>query len=222
MIDRITFFVSLVLLSSCTVLYFEVPQPDNQSLLTAFPEQFWGRYLSEEGDIVTIEASRFIHPEKLSMVLPASRLDSMPGIKIVGDKLFDDSLPDAGPMSFMIAHDTVYYEATFYQSQWLSDSLVLKQMKKWVVVNTKEEDYWLVYLISVTDDSLDVYSVKNLKPEEADDRYGYEGRISNFTPYTTFKQIDESVYVLDPSKGEFRKLIKKGLFKKTISLKRID
>ncbi len=211
--------VLTVLAQSCTSIYFAVPQPKGSPILGTFPADVQGAYNTEDDlDTLFIVENGYRYPEEFERHIPMSGLDSVPEITFEGDLLFDSSLPEKRGIRFTISNDTLHYKVRLYLTKELSDSLVLKELGSWLILSEREKPdaYWEVYLIErQADRDLKAYAVKNLEEEDSEPDREYDGRLSDFYSITSFTKIGESDYLIDPSKRELKKLIKKGFFKET-------
>lgn len=214
-----------VLSQSCTSIYFSVPQPKGSPDLASFPAAVQGTYTADEDlDTLFIIGNGYQYPEEFERRIPMSDLDSVPEITFDGDLLFDSSLPEKRGIRFTISNDTLHYKVRLYVTRQLSDSLVLKKLGSWLILSEREKPdaYWEVYLIEKqAGGDLKAYAVKNLEVEDSESDREYDGRLSDFYSITNFQKIGESDYLVDPSRRELKKLIKKGLFKEVSRFRRV-
>jgi hypothetical protein len=220
--------IATVVLSSCTTVYFEHPQPKNDSALNGFPKSFQGAYFIEEGqqkDTLLVEKNKFIYPERFKKSLPLSSLDTIPSMRIFNGLLYDDVLPINYGIPFTQTSDSIHYNVTVKIAKTLSDSLILKKFGNLLVLNEKEEktDFWNTYLIEkLKNGNLQVLAVGNFKTEDSENQKGkYDGELKDFLTITPFTKLGENSYVIDPDKEAFDKLYQKGFFKEAEVYKKI-
>lgn len=211
-----------IFLQSCTTLYFGNPQPKGVVALNAFPKKFQGAYLvlNNEGeqDTILVEENKYTYPETFEKYISLYSIDSLDDVKIVDGLLYDQSLPTKNGIPYTIQNDTLHYSIRLNISNALSDSFVLKKQGRFLVFNIKEggDDYWTVYLIEkLKTGYLALSTIGNFKSENrTEPKLKYDGRIEDFYSITTFKALGKNTYLINPTRKEFKKLVKKGLFVK--------
>jgi len=208
----------IAVLEGCTAIYFAEPQPQSAGILNSFPKEFQGAFfIDEEGmDTLFIEDSKYIYPEVFEKYIPTDKLDSLINIKIVGDLLYDDSVPTTKGIKFTITSDTLHYRIRLNLFKSLSDSLVLKKHKGVLILSEKEENknYWNVYIIEkLKNNNLKLSAIGNFKTEKTThQKIKFDGNLEDFYSITDFQEIDTAKYLINPTDKEFKKLLKKGLF----------
>lgn len=220
--------ISTVVLSSCTTIYFEHPQPKGNASLKGFPKSFIGTYLIEDGkqvDTLTIEANRFIYPETFKKDFLVASLDSMTTIRIEDGLLYDDAVPISEGIPYTETNDSIHYNITIKLSKYLSDSLIIKQFGKGIVLNEKEahSNYWNSYLIeNLSDGSLQLFAVGNFKTEDSENQKDkYDGELKDFFSITSFTKVSDNTYSIDPDEKTFQQLFDKEFFKKAAVYQKI-
>jgi hypothetical protein len=225
----IFFSLSLLCTFSCTRIVFDLPQPQNAPSIAGFPPKYQGIYLHEEGDrdtvIITMNSVTFIEYSDKELTMRA--LDTLPNIYLKGDLLFDKHLPALGGVPYTVEDTVLYFSHVQRFVIGLSDTVVVKQMKKCLVVsaNFKDDDvdYWDVYLTRMTKGGdLIVRSVGNLRTPDLEGHSGeYDGELDDFAKISQYERIAENTYLFRPTPSQFQKLIKKRLFSQTETYKRI-
>jgi hypothetical protein len=201
----------------CTRVVFDVPQPAHRAALEAFPKEYRGVYLPEEGNdslIISERAAHFI--EYNTIQLPVKSLDTLPQYKLKDGRIYDAEHPDLGGLPYTI-HDTMlHYHFTERFTIGLSDTVVIKETPKYLVVSSNfrddEVDYWDVLLVRLTGNTLTTLSVGNLKTPTDDDQGDYDGNIESFGKIVPYEQIGEKTFLFRPTEKQFNKLVKKKLF----------
>lgn len=101
------------------------------------------------------------------------------------------------------------------------DTSLLKKFKKYYVLNFREQDFWYVLPIKFNNnDELIVYSVFNDLSEELED-----DKVQLMNAYTDViinTKIGGNDYLINPSDKAFNKLLKKGVYTKLFTFKRIN
>lgn len=218
-----------VTFGGCTSIYFAEPQPRGTEVLESFPKDIQGIYIvdeEEEKDTIHVEASRYTYPEIFEAHIPMGSLDSLTNIRIVDNLLYNDLLPIKHGITFNIENDTLHYRIKVRLSTYLSDSLILKRQGNIWVLNEKEEgkNYWNVYLIEkLKNKNLNLLTIGHFSTESSvDPKIEYDGKLEDFYTITDFVQFEEGKYIVNPTAKEFKKLIKKGLFKELVEYRRIN
>ncbi|TLX76984.1 hypothetical protein E9993_04675 [Labilibacter sediminis] len=215
----ITTFV-LVFITSCTCVHFSEPQPKGSPVLNAFPKDYIGVYVSsseKEKDTVYIHERFYEIPETYSEKIHIEKLNKHKNIKLKNNLLYNTSIPVDIGIPYSIKNDTLSYKINLLIPYYLSDSLQLKKLGKYFVLNQKDlyKEYWSVYLLSKQkDESIKLEMVGNFDTNTDDkNKTRYDGNINDFFHITDFKEIENENYLINPSKRELKKLIRKDFFK---------
>lgn len=95
--------------------------------------------------------------------------------------------------------------------------IVLKKFKSYYVLNCNEEKEWDVFLLKITGENLTVYAIDYEKKEET-----VINDLKKILPVKEYKAEGNSKsYVINPTKSEFRLLVKKNQFKSIGTFTRI-
>ncbi|MTI38879.1 hypothetical protein [Fulvivirga lutimaris] len=218
----------ITVFSSCTTIYFEHPQPKGDPALKGFPKSFQGAYFVKDGaltDTLFVEKDKFVYPENFKKSLPLASLDTIPTMRIAGNLLYDDTVPIDYGIPFTESNDSIHYDITIKMDKKLSEVLVLKKFGKLLVLNEKEDkkDYWNTYLIEkLKNGNLQVSAVGNFKPEGVEDKKGnFDGELKDFYSITSFTQLSDDSFLINPDKKAFQQLFNKDFFKKVEVYERV-
>ncbi len=113
-----------------------------------------------------------------------------------------------------------YHSTSDNNTFYLSDTIILKPYKKDYFFNYREKDNWTVVFIKQEGMILNIYSMFSETEHEGE-------YISNIKSITAVEKINnedkhEKSYIINPSKSELKKLVKKDLFKHVYRLKKIE
>jgi hypothetical protein len=208
---------------------FNAPQPPGQEVLKSFPAEYQGTYLAPETseDTMVIAKTTATFIEFVEETIHITDLSDYPTISFSDGLLYDSSKPDIGGIPYRETDSTISYSYFSRSMIGLSDSLVVKQGKGYLVANARFEsdgsDYWDVFLLDLNSaNDLLVSGIGDLKtPDDTDDSQNYDGKISDFTPIVPFEQINDDTYLVSPSQQQFVKLVKKGLFSSEAVYRRV-
>ncbi|MBL4657919.1 MAG: hypothetical protein JKX73_07965 [Flavobacteriales bacterium] len=122
--------------------------------------------------------------------------------KLIGNYLADDDTVVVTHKSYTMENETFY----------ISDSVVVKKFKKFYVVSVREEQTWTVMLVEQQKSGdLAMYSISNDDyPDGAN--CNKDSLIAEMKKICKVKKRDHG-YFAKPSKKEFKKLIKKDIFR---------
>jgi len=211
--------------SSCSTVYFQEPQPQDVEPLTTFPERVIGTYKVDLIDTLIIEKDRYSLPEKHENSYSLAQIDSSPVLEIKDNLFYDGNISYTEGISYDIKNDTLHYVKIVRKYTFLSDSLVIKSFKKYLVVSAKENKngYWSIFILEPKGDDFVMNVVGNIK-SEVDSTPADESdlMLKDFEKITRFEKIGENNYLVNPSKSEFNKLINKGLFSSPLEMKRVS
>ncbi|MBV6647983.1 MAG: hypothetical protein KI790_21155 [Cyclobacteriaceae bacterium] len=218
-------YLFLIGLISCTSAYFETPQPVNGKDLKKFPKKMLGTYLVDD-DTVVIRAKSYHYTENFQRSIPLALIDSFNHVTFEDSLLYDSELPITHAIPYSLSNDTLRYELDVDMSVSFSDSLILRRLGPYFVLNEKvdNESYWNAYLIRVFGrDSLTISHVGHFQPSnDGISKIKYDGLIEDFLAITTFKPIDDDSYLINPTRQELETLIEQGFFVDGMTFKRID
>ena len=202
-----------VLLSSCFSVDFLVPQPQGAKNLTEFPKSIVGTYVMN-GDTIEVKARSYtMVDEKYDENIAVTEIKNNDELRLTDDFIYDAGIDPELPLKYIIENDTVKYHYTKKVEFFLSDSVVIRKYKKFTVLNLREGKNWTVILIARQKNA-------NLHIAMIHDGEGEDGLtiaedslIGAIETVCKVTHTGESSYLINPSKTEFKKLIKIGAFR---------
>jgi len=216
----IVFSFAILCTLSCTRIVFNAPQPPNADALKEFPIAYQGTYLAPESAqdtmIIAGQTAKFI--EFVSHTIQLADFDDYPNITLHNGLLYDADQPELAGLPYIQEDSSISYSYYSTSVIGLSDSLVIKQGKDYLVANARFEsdnsEYWDAFLLRLNDArDLVVSGIGNLKtPEDTDESEEYDGAIADFTSIVPFEKIEDDTYLVSPNESQFVRLVKKGLF----------
>ncbi len=212
-----------IILSGCTAIYFQSPQPNGVTELTSFPNNLQGRYMLD-GDTVEIRKTHYSYQEDFKRIIPLSELNENNDLKIINDLLYDYSLDSINGFSFREFNDSVSYSGSYTEFNYISDSLVIKTYKKKIFLSMREDSktYYQVYYLKQKGKNFILYAVGDFQADDEEEDERKDGFLSEYWDFTEFNKIGDKEYLIDPSQEELQQLLKNDFFVKTMVLKRID
>lgn len=215
--------------TSCTRIVFDVPQPPDTPSLSAFPAKFQGSYLSPDSDKDTM----YLRAQTVTFVnngereIPLYMLDQYPNITLKQGVLTDDDYPGHGDVPYEIVDSVLKYTITTYDILGLSDTVVVKEMDKYLVVNMKANDVegggWDVVIAHLdSNGDLVVSKPANLKTPDSKPENEHTGNIEDFKKIAPYERLSEDTYMFRTTKAQFKKLIDKDLFSEETTVRRVQ
>jgi hypothetical protein len=150
-------FISF-LWTSCKIVYFEQPQPVSVRNLTEFPNKMRGVWLSNGNDTVIITADEIKVLEYEEFNLDIHSFEKLGGI-IRNNALFFKS-DSVVSYSFSLRDDTITYRVPQVQRFVLSDSMLVKPLGRYLILNSKTEGSWALLLAIPQRDVIEFKSLK--------------------------------------------------------------
>lgn len=99
----------------------------------------------------------------------------------------------------------------------ISDSLVLRIHKNYFFVNIKDDKYWELYVLKLKRNNLEILTVSN----DTTDDNGKLRKITNLEEiYHESGTFDR--YLMNPTQDELMKMLKKGIFQKVATFKKVS
>ncbi len=215
--------MTMLMLGGCLTLQFEEPQPSGADVLQQFPKSFRGHYVFED-DTIEVGTNRVYYPEEYSKSIALSELEKTEELRVEDNLIYDSTLPTQEGVAFKVSNDTLRYETTLRLHYQLSDTLQLRKLGKWLIVNHKDEDddYWDVYLLARKRKDLILYVTGNFKVDDRNTKVETEERkLSEFFAITNFRKVSNKHYILNPTKKELKALIKADFFSEQMRFRRI-
>jgi len=208
-------------------VYFTKPQPKGIKSLKDIPLSYRGKYIFMF-DTLVIKTKSFIYPDVLEeRAIPISSIDSLKGIKIRDDLIYDAEFDSTQGLSYYLKNDTLYYKLVNNHVLYLSDTIVLKYYKNLFFLNIENvEGLWDVLIFEPKDNDLILKSTYSIQFDSNNNiieiKFTDKDKIDILTDLGySYSSITNSFY-LNPSKKELLKLIDKGIFKDIIKLRKIE
>lgn len=218
---RIVFCLGVVMFAaSCTHVVFDKPQPSDTESLAAFPASYRGIYHveSESMDSLIIDRTLVTFVEHSKYAIPVGDLDTMLHISLKDGLLYDAEMMRAEGVPYQIVDSMILYEYHDRFVLGISDTLIVKQKTKYLVVNSNfkddDLDYWDVVLVEkMQNGDLVISTNGNLNPpgDETQPATG-KGELTYFGKIAPYEQLSENTFLFKPTPRQFHKLIRKNLF----------
>ncbi|MCV9930678.1 hypothetical protein OIU80_00150 [Flavobacterium sp. LS1R47] len=198
----------LITLSSCRkadaapadafALYFEAPQPINDSELDRFPDKFRGLYMNSDSTFLRINenAIRFenynkfkIHKNQLDSL--KKEYDIVDGKLITKDRIQKYDITSKGDSVMLIEK----YVDTLFRFSYYNK---VKRIDGKLILSKRDSIFWTLKILSVENDILRINHVL-LKQDL--------GKLDSITAIKSQK-IDSTSFVVKPTRSEFKSLLK--------------
>ncbi|WP_026705523.1 hypothetical protein [Flavobacterium soli] len=197
-------FLAIVMLVSCKEvplennIYFEDPQPINDSELAKIPSKFIGEYLNDDSLKLNITDEIISYTNNFKISIHKSELDSLKDELVYKDgkfiekktntvlenKIFGDSI------EFNIKDvDTVFKFSDFQKAKRINGKLILSK---------KDSLYWQIEILTL---NKNVITIEELRADSD------IMAIDSLTKIKA-KEIDRNNYIVKPSRKEFSKILK--------------
>jgi len=179
-------------------LYFENPQPVNDSEISKIPNAFIGLYEEDESSYLRVDQDAVLWDYHLKFKIHKNFVDSLKvNFKLVDGKMIDRktneayAVSDCGDSLLLdnISTDTLFKFSKTQRAKRINGSLVL---------NSKDSVYWNIKTLDTHKDRLTMRFFYSQKDRE---------RMDSIMK-TKSKMLDSTAYVLNPSRNEFRKILK--------------
>ncbi len=210
---------------SCTTVYFKEAQPQDTESLSSFPEDMLGSYIMDLFDTLIIEKERYSLPEEYKNSYSLTHVDSNPDLQIKDDLFYDGNIPLKSGIKYHIRNDSIFYKKRIKKYTALSDSLVIKSFKQYLIMNARDnkKEYWTCFVLEPKGNDYVMYVIGDLKTElDSASEKSSTLLLQDYEKITHFEKIGDNKYLVDPTKSEFKKLINKGLFTSPLEMKRIN
>jgi hypothetical protein len=224
------FILSVAIVPGCTHIVFNVPQPAEGESLRAFPESFQAIYRADDEttDSLIVGATTVSFVQHTRHELPLSSVDTMLHITLKNGLLYDATLMLDQGVPYEIDDTLIRYEYYDRFTIGISDTLVLKQHGKDLVISSNLEeddlDYWDVVLARVLKSGdLLVSTIGNLRPPGKDDHSrSYDADLEDFGTIAPYSQLKDDTFLFSPAPEQFKKLVKKKLFSEKQMYRRLN
>jgi hypothetical protein len=205
--NRKTFvFILLIFLIGCgPYIYFKSPQPDRKKNLASFPKSLIGTYISlNDSSLLIIDAKKIVKKRFENMFMSIESFKEETGDTIMKDTSF--IFTDNWLIKMKVVGDSVYVNSSREEDLFtISDDQLLRKFKGYYFLNFKDtNDLWRVELIKITKDTLEFGSILTKEDIER-----IKGITSVESKTDTSNSGKSTIYYLDPSRREIKKILKK-------------
>lgn len=170
---------------------FENPQPINDSDLSKIPKKFRGVFMSKDSFFIRIEEKEILSESYLKFRIYKTDLDSIKEFFSYPNSNFKLSTKIIKGDSLEIIKKDI---DTFFV---FSDTQKAKRIDGRLVLNYKDSIYWKIKVISL---EKNIFKIKYIYSEED------LNRVDSLTKVKS-TMIDSSLFVLKPSRNEFKRII---------------
>ncbi|MCD4792674.1 MAG: hypothetical protein K8R54_05525 [Bacteroidales bacterium] len=214
-IINIIFVFFIVACEPTDEVKFEVSQPDNVKPLNEFNTNIQGQYINygNPEKILTINDRTMIKEQTYYFTILRSdiEIDSNVSIDINNDNELINYLKSKNG-SATIKDDTIHFVEKYSDTIFtISRDNVLKKFKGSHYLNYRlSDDYWRVQKMSVNKDTL---LLGEITPSDTLLKYDYTQKIEDISK--TDSGVAENIskdYILNPTKKEFKKLVRSDVF----------
>ena len=177
-----------------SVFYFDNPQPVNDSELSELPSGFRGTYNAGDRQRLVISDKIIYNETDFSETMLKSELDSVGGIYKNGKFMLDGQMYSAVEQKDSLLLTGVLKDTIFM----LSLTQKAKRINGQLVLSTKDSVFWKVNIVSLQKDSLKIRHLST-----PDDYIAIKSLVKNLK-----STADTSVVNINPTRAEFRKILK--------------
>jgi hypothetical protein len=208
---KISFAIlAIIIFYSCNPsIRFETPQPLNGKNVTAFKDDYIGKFASNDSTMITITTSSIIAEKTVPIQLPMSQIENSAIYKLKNDSLFARRLKTGFPIH--IKRDSVtgliHYKDTLFS---IGTKNILRRYRGEYYLNVMtKEGFWDVKRLS--------FHAKN---ELVLNSVYLQDDLERLKDVTAVKEIRKdsskikNIYLVNPSHSELRKFIREGGFRR--------
>lgn len=148
LLSSITGMLLVTVLSSCTSIFFDQPQPVNSKNLKQIPEELQGKWSSPKDydDSIIIDKNTFSRIDNEYYIIPDYKTDTSVVFTLEDNKIYLDGKDTIG-YRYILMNDTIkYYEREIFDIT-LSDSALLRKGQNCYVLNLRKSNFWEIFLI---------------------------------------------------------------------------
>lgn len=204
---RYFLFLGLLFIISCKkedapasegfAIYFEKPQPINDSELSKIPSKFRGIFMNSDSVYVNIKENVILKENYYKFRFHKNELDSIKaGFDLKGNQYVSKLNKDV--FEYRYLGDSIEFSNKQIDTFFVFlDTQKAKRIDGQLVLNYKDSIYWKIKAISLEKNMLKIkyiYSEEDLK------------RIDSLTKIKS-TMIDSSSYLLKPSRNEFKRIL---------------
>jgi hypothetical protein len=200
--------LSFIILQSCDYgILYEVPQPGNSKNLDAFPVSIMGHYINDSSkNSLVILKNQVIKISNYDLAVSKNEIDTSKEGKLIGDSLYLSDMNEVIPVK--IKNDSVFgimpQRDTVFR---ISELNLLRKYKDDLFLNLQCSDssWQVIRLTGLATGEIEFSIVNNKVDLEKLDR---------ITKVQVVKDKSDSLinYKINPTRKEFLRLIKDGLF----------
>jgi hypothetical protein len=142
--------LSLILLFSCTAVFFDQPQPTDTENLNYVPKEIQGtwRYFKTNYEAsIIIDKTSYHRVDIKRYNIALADIDSMKIFKISDGKIYFLKGDSNIGFPFKTLNDTIHFSERTEESITLSDSVLLRQAKNCLIVNRRKDSWWEIIFI---------------------------------------------------------------------------
>ena len=200
------FFLGLLFIVSCKKadtpyagfsMYFEKPQPINDSELSKIPNKFRGIFMNSDSMYINIKENIILQEKYYKHRFHKNELDSIKtAFDLVGNQYVSKLNKDV--FDYRYLGDSIEFSNKQIDTFFVFlDTQKAKRIDGQLVLNYKDSIYWKIKAISVEKNMLKIkyiYSEEDLK------------RIDSLTKVKS-TMIDSALFLLKPSRNEFKRIL---------------
>jgi len=201
--------ISFMIICGCTpTVLFNSPQPINKRDLSQFPPRYIGGYEEiEDSSFFLVEQNLIREQYREDISVPRIEMDTSQEFTLRDNIVY---IPETGEeVPVIIRNDSVFGTYITYDTVFLiSDGNILRKYKGYYFMNIQnDENEWAVYKLKFRKDGF-----TSLCGISEDDEIEWLKEITTVIEEKNDKG-KVTKYIIEPEKGEFKKIIKDGYFK---------
>lgn len=195
-----------------SALYFEKPQPINDSELSNIPNKFRGIFMSSDSMYIDIKENIILREYYNRFRFHKNELDSIKnGFDFVGNQYISKYNKDV--FDYRYLGDSIELSGKEIDTFFVfSNSQKAKRIDGQLILNYSDSIFWKIKAISMDKNVLKIkyiYSEEDLK------------RMDSLTKIKS-TMIDSNLFLLKPSRNEFKRIINLKIFGEEHSYKKIS
>ena len=147
-LHRIIFLSFAVQFVSCTVVYFDSPQPVDSENLKKIPSKLHGAWGNENGnDSIIIDKTSFRFIGNTVHMAPKTALDTSSKYKVDNQRIFLNRENNRSGIPSKIVNDSIIYTEREVITFNLSDNTILRKANNYYILNNKNNGWWEIVVI---------------------------------------------------------------------------
>lgn len=210
-------FATFVFFTSCKEVrlennvYFEEPQPIDDSELTKIPSKFIGEYFYNDSVNLKIDSKLVTYLNNYKIRIHKSEIDSLKDELVYKDGKFFEKKTNT-PLENKIVGDSIEFNIKDIDTIFkFSDIQKAKRINGKLILSTKDSLYWTIKILTL---DKNIITIQDLNADT-----GIK-EIDSITKIKA-KAIEGSNYIVKPSRTEFTKILKLKKVGSTTSFKKI-